>query len=134
MRFMLLVKANEQTEAGVMPTEQELAEMARFNERMVDAGVMLAGDGLHPSSKAARVDFHNRKPTVTDGPFAEAKELIAGYWIIQANSLQEAIDWATQVPFESGQIEVRQIFELSDFEPSAAVEQHARLAERMAGS
>jgi hypothetical protein len=126
MRFMLMVKADKQTEAGVMPSEQELADMAKFNEEMIQAGVMLAGDGLQPSSRGARVQFSGGKPRVIDGPFAEAKELIAGYWIIQAKSKEEAVEWARRVPFQEGEIEVRQVFELEDFAPGEAIEQHRR--------
>lgn len=127
MRFMMIVKADERSEAGVMPTDQELAEMAKYNEELIKAGVMLAGDGLQPTSKAARVKFAGGKPSVVDGPFAETKELIAGYWIIQARSLDEAIEWARRVPFEDGEVEVRQIFELEDFEPGEGLEHHRRL-------
>ena len=115
MRFMMIVRSDEQMEAGVLPTEQELAEMGRYNEELVKAGVMLAGEGLQPSSKGARVRFSGGKPTVTDGPFAETKELIAGFWIIQVNSREEAIEWARRVPFREGEIELRQVFEADDF-------------------
>lgn len=115
MRFMMIVKADDQTEAGALPTEQELAEMGQYNEELVKAGVMLAGDGLQPSSKGARVRFQGGKPTVTDGPFTESKELIAGFWIIQVNTREEAIEWARRVPFRDGEIELRQIFEADDF-------------------
>ena len=117
MRFMMLVKANADSEAGVLPTEQELAEMGRFNEELVKAGVMLAGEGLQPTSKGARVTFSGGKPTVTDGPFTEAKELVAGFWIIQAKSKEEAVEWARRVPFQEGEIEIRQVFEADDFGP-----------------
>jgi hypothetical protein len=133
MRFMLIVKADEDSEAGVMPTDEELIEMGKFNEEMANAGVMLAGDGLQPSSKAARVSFEGGKPTVTDGPFAETKELIAGYWIIQAKGLEEAVEWARRVPFDHGEVEVRQVFELEDFDASdEALEVHARLRTELA--
>ena len=132
MRFMLLVKADRNSEAGTMPSEKQLADMARFNEEMVKAGVMLAGDGLHPSSKGARVRYSGGKPIVTDGPFAETKELVAGYWMIQVKSKEEALDWARRVPFEDGEIEVRQVFELEDFEPGAAIDHHARLRDQLA--
>lgn len=115
MRFMMIVKADERMEAGVMPTEQELAEMGKYNEELAKAGVMLAGEGLHPSSRGSRIVFSNGKPTVVDGPFAEAKELIAGFWIIQARSIEEAIEWARRAPFQDGVIEIRQIFEDDDF-------------------
>ena len=131
MRFMLLVKASRDSEAGIMPSEAQLAEMARFNEEMVQAGVMLSGDGLHPSAKGARVRFAGGKPTVIDGPFAETKELVAGYWMIQVKSRQEALDWARRVPFDDGEIEVRQVFELEDFAPGAAIDHHARLREQL---
>ena len=132
MRFMMLVKANKDSEAGVLPSEEILAAMAKYNEEMVKAGVMLAGEGLQPSSKGARVKFSGGKRIVTDGPFIEAKELIAGFWLIQVRSKEEAIEWAKRVPFESGEIEIRQVFELSDFAPSEAVERHARLRDQIA--
>ena len=118
MRFMLIVKASQESEAGVMPTEQELADMGKFNEEMIRAGVMLAGDGLQPSSKGARVTFANRKPTVVDGPFAEAKELVAGYWIWQVRSMDEALEWARRIPNPTGvegEVEIRPLFEADDF-------------------
>jgi hypothetical protein len=115
MRFMMIVKASKESEAGQMPTEKELTEMGRFNEEMVKAGVMLSGEGLQASSKGARVQFSKGKPKVVDGPFAETKELVAGFWIIQAKSLDEALEWARRVPFEEGEIEVRQVFEEEDF-------------------
>jgi hypothetical protein len=113
MRFMVLVKASEESEAGVMPTEEALAEMGKYNEELANAGVMLAGEGLQPSSKGARVAFPERK--VIDGPFTEAKELLAGYWLIQAKSLDEAIEWIKRAPFEEGEVEIRQVFETEDF-------------------
>ena len=119
MRFMILVKATKDSEAGVMPSEQLLAEMGKFNEELVKAGVMLAGEGLQPSSKGARVKFSGGKPTVTDGPFAETKELIAGYWLWQVKSKEEAIEWVKRSPnpFPVGEseIEIRQVFEAEDF-------------------
>jgi hypothetical protein len=116
MRFMILVKANEDSEAGAMPSEEVLTEMNRYNEELVKAGVMLAGEGLHPSSKGARVRFSGAERTVTDGPFAETKELIAGFWLIQAKSREEAIGWVKRAPFDGGaEIEVRQVFEAADF-------------------
>jgi hypothetical protein len=117
MRFMMIVKASAESEAGAMPSEQELAEMGEFNEELVKAGIMLAGEGLHPSSKGARVQFSGSKRTVTDGPFGEAKELIAGFWLIQVRSLDEAIEWAKRVPFREGEVEIRQVFEAEDFGP-----------------
>ena len=118
MRFMILVKATEDSEAGVMPTQEQLAEMGKFNEELVKAGVLLAGEGLHPSSKGARVRFAGSKRTVVDGPFAETKELIAGFWLIQVKSLAEAIEWMKRVPFTGNpesEIEIRQVFEAEDF-------------------
>jgi hypothetical protein len=118
MRFIVMVKATDDSEAGVMPTEQEMAEMGRFNEELVKAGVMQAGEGLHPSSKGARVRFSGEKRTVIDGPFAESKELVAGFWIWQCASLQEAIDWVKRCPNPmrvDSEIEIRQIFEAADF-------------------
>src|SRR4051794_10469913 len=114
MRFMVIVKANESTEAGVLPSEQALADMGAYNEELVKAGVMLAGEGLHPSSKGARVRFTGGGTTVIDGPFAESKELIAGFWLIQTTSLDEAIEWVRRVPNtdgDVGDIEIRQVFE-----------------------
>ncbi len=116
MRFMVIVKASDESEAGVMPSEEQLAEMGRYNEELAKAGVMLAGEGLHPSSKGARVRFEGRDRTVIDGPFAEAKELIAGFWLIQAKSRDEAIEWVKRAPFDGGtEIEIRQVFEDDDF-------------------
>ncbi len=118
MRFMILLKANEETEAGVMPSEELLAEMGRYNEEMVKAGVLLAGEGLHPSSKGARVKFSGGERTVVDGPFTEAKELIAGYWLIQVKSREEAIEWVKRCPNpleDEAEIEIRQVFEAEDF-------------------
>jgi hypothetical protein len=115
MRVMVFVKGGEEYEAGQMPSTDELAEMGNFNEELVKAGVMLAGEGLHPSSKAVRVDFSGDKPTVTDGPFAEAKELVAGYWVWQVKSMDEAVEWIKRAPFREGEIELRQIFEADDF-------------------
>ena len=118
MRFMVMVKANADSEAGVLPSEQLLAEMTRYNEELVKAGVMLAGEGLQPSSKGARVKFSGNKRTVVDGPFAETKELIAGFWILQTRSKEEAVEWVKRCPNPTGdesEIEIRQIFEPSDF-------------------
>ena len=126
MRFMLIVKADHRSEAGVLPTNQELADMGKFNDEMVKAGVMLAGEGLQASSKGARVRFDGKERTVTDGPFSETKELIAGYWLIQAKSRQEAVEWARRAPFVDGEIEVRQVFELEDFAPGDGVEIHKK--------
>jgi hypothetical protein len=129
MRFMVIVKGDERTEAGVMPTEQELADMAKYNEELARAGVMLAGEGLHPTSKGARVRFDGAKRSVIDGPFTESKELVAGFWLIQVRSREEAIEWAKRVPFTEGEIEIRQVFELEDFGESEAIDHHRRVAE-----
>jgi hypothetical protein len=118
MRFMIIIKANEQSEAGTLPSEQELIEMGRFNEELVKAGILLAGEGLHPSSRGVRVRFSGSDRTVIDGPFAETKELIAGFWLIQVKSRDEAIEWIKRVPFKEGEIEIRQVFETEDFAPS----------------
>jgi hypothetical protein len=115
MRFMVLVKASEESEAGVMPSEELLAEMGRFNEEMVNAGVMLAGEGLHPSSKGVRVRFAGGERTVIDGPFAETKELIAGFWLISVKSREEAIEWIKRAPMDQTELEIRQVFEEEDF-------------------
>ena len=120
MRFMIIVKATKDSEAGVMPSEQLLTEMGKFNEELVKAGVMLAGEGLHPSSKGARVKFSGAKRTVVDGPFAETKELIAGFWLWQVKSKDEAIEWVKRCPNphnEETEIELRQVFEAEDFGP-----------------
>ena len=119
MRFMIIVKATKDSEAGVMPSEQLLTEMGKFNEELVKAGVMLAGEGLHPSSKGARVRFSGRDRTVIDGPFAETKELIAGFWLWQVKSKEEAVAWLKRAPFEDGfEVEIRQVFEVDDFGPA----------------
>jgi hypothetical protein len=115
MRFMMVVRADKRTEEGVLPTEQELAEMMQYNEELVKAGVLLAGEGLHPSSKGARVKFSGGKAIVVDGPFAETRELIAGYWLLQVKSRKEAVEWARRVPFREGEVELRQVFEADDF-------------------
>jgi hypothetical protein len=119
MRFMVLLKSDAQIEAGAMPSEAYLAEMGKFNDELVQAGVMLAGEGLHPSSKAARVRFSGSKRTVIDGPFTEAKELIAGFWIWQVRSKAEAIEWVKRIPMPEPdyetEIEIRQVFEMDDF-------------------
>ena len=118
MRFMVIVKANPEIESGRMPKKEELEAMGKFNEELVKAGVMLAGEGLHPSSKGARVRFSGAKRTVIDGPFAETKELVAGFWIWQVKSKQEAIEWVKRCPNPTGgdpEIEIRQVFEAEDF-------------------
>ena len=115
MRVMVLVKASPESEAGVMPSTEELAEMGVFNEELVKAGVMLAGEGLHDSSKGVRVYFSGDQRNVVDGPFTETKELIAGFWIWQVKSMEEAVEWAKRSPFQQGQLELRRIFESEDF-------------------
>ncbi|HVS05343.1 MAG TPA: YciI family protein [Candidatus Dormibacteraeota bacterium] len=118
MRFMILIKASTESEAGVLPDEQLLTEMGQFNEELVKAGVMLAGEGLQPSSKGARVKFAGAKRTVIDGPFAETKELIAGFWLWQVKSMDEAIEWVKRIPNPTGvegEVEIRQVFEADDF-------------------
>jgi|SRR5436309_2299682 len=118
MRFLIIVKATKDSEAGVMPSEQLLREMGKFNEELVKAGVMLAGEGLHPSSKGARVRFSGAKRTVIDGPFAETKELIAGFWLWRVKSKEEAIEWVKRCPNPmkgESEIEIRQVFEAEDF-------------------
>ena len=115
MRFMVLVKATDDSEAGVLPSQEELAEMGKYNEELANAGVMLAGEGLHASSKGARVRFSGAERKVIDGPFAETKELIAGFWLIQAKSLDEAIEWVKRAPMQETELEIRQVFEDDDF-------------------
>ncbi len=118
MRFMVIVKADKSSEAGALPDEKLLAEMGKYNEELVKAGVMLAGEGLHASSKGARLKFSGGKTTVIDGPFTESKELIAGFWLIQVKSKEEAIEWASRCPASDNEvIEVRQVQEMSDFPP-----------------
>ena len=136
MRFMVIVKANKDSEAGVMPTEKMLTEMGKFNEELVKAGVMLAGEGLQASSKGARVKFSGGNKTVIDGPFAETKELIAGFWLWQLNSLDEAIEWLKRAPFEDTEVEIRQVFEAADFGDEFTPElreQEERLRAQVAG-
>ena len=119
MRFMVIVKANEESEAGVLPSPEILAEMGKYNEELARAGVMLAGEGLHSSAKGVRIKFSGEKRTVIDGPFAETKELIAGYWLLQVKSKEEVIEWVKRAPFDGGtEIEIRQVFETDDFAPS----------------
>lgn len=134
MRFMVIVKASKDSEAGVMPSEELLAAMAKYNEELVKAGVMLDGAGLQASSKGARVRFSVDKRTVIDGPFTETKELIAGYWIFQVKSKEEAIEWVKRCPNphdEDSEIEIRQMFELEDFGESEAVDRHRDLEKRL---
>ena len=132
MRFMVLVKASKQSEAGVLPDEKELGDMAKFNEEMIKAGVMLAGDGLRPSSHGTRIQYDGKQRTVVDGPFAETKELVAGYWILQVKSREEALEWLKRAPFQDGEVELRPMFELEDFEQGEAIEHHKRLQQQIA--
>jgi hypothetical protein len=131
VRFMVIVKASKESEAGILPDEQQLAAMGKFNEEMVKAGVMLAGEGLQASSKGARIRFSGNKRTVIDGPFSETKELVAGFWLIQVKSKEEAIEWIKRVPFEDGEVEIRQVFELEDFGPGEAVDRHRQLRDEL---
>ena len=117
MRFMVIVKANQDSEAGVLPSQELLAEMGKFNEELAKAGVLLAAEGLQASSKGARVRFSGTKRTVIDGPFAETKELVAGFWLWQVRSKEEAIEWLKRAPFKEGEVEIRQVFEAEDFGP-----------------
>src|SRR5688572_15793218 len=142
MRFMMLLKADKKTEAGVLPTRKDLEVMGKYNEELVKAGVLLDGAGLQPSSKGAKVTFPGGKAQVTDGPFAETKELLAGYWIIQVKSKEEAIEWAKRVPFHmlpqndgTPEIELRQMFELTDFPdvPADVAEQEKSFSSNRAG-
>jgi hypothetical protein len=131
MRFMMIVKASKNSEAGNMPSEELLSAMGKYNEELMKAGVLLELSGLHPSSKGARIKFSGGKRTVIDGPFAETKEVIGGFWMVQVKSKQEAIEWAKRAPAphgegQEGEIEIRQVFELEDFAPSAAVESGPR--------
>jgi hypothetical protein len=133
---MMIVKANKDFEAGVMPSEELLSAMGKYNEELMKAGVLLDGAGLKPTSKGARVRFSSGKPTVIDGPFTEAKELIAGYWIIQVKSREEAIEWARRAPAPHGphqdsEIELRQFFEMDDFAPSEAVDRQRKLGKQL---
>jgi hypothetical protein len=122
MRFMVVVKADKNSEAGALPDEKILTEMGKFNEELAKAGVMLAMEGLQASSKGARVKFDGKKRTVTDGPFAETKELIAGFWLWQVKSKEEAIEWLKRAPFDQTEVEIRQVFELEDFGPELTAE------------
>ena len=137
MRFMMIVKASKDSEAGKMPSEELLAAMAKYNEELMKAGVLVDLAGLQSSAKGARVRFSGGKSTVIDGPFSETKELVAGYWVINVKSREEAINWAKRVPAphgpnEEGEIELRQFFELEDFAPSKAVDHHKELGKKLA--
>ncbi len=136
MRFIVFVKATKDSEAGVMPSEELLDAMGKFNEEMVKAGVMLDGNGLQPSSKGARVRFSGDKRTVIDGPFTETKELVAGYWLLQCKSLAEAVEWIKRCPnphMVDSEIEIRPLFELEDFGEGEAIERHRRLDAQLKG-
>ncbi|HVF60624.1 MAG TPA: YciI family protein [Thermoanaerobaculia bacterium] len=135
MRVMVLVKADKDSEAGVMPDEKLLTDMTKFNEDLAKSGVMLAGEGLHPSSKGARVRFSGGKKTVIDGPFTEAKELVAGFWLWQVKSLDEAIEWLKRAPFEDTEVEIRPVFEAAEFGEALSPElreREERIAEQAA--
>jgi hypothetical protein len=135
MRVMVLVKASEESEAGVMPSQEELTDMGKFNEELVNAGIMLAGEGLHPTSKGVRVQFPERK--VVDGPFTETKELLAGYWVLQVKSMDEAVEWMKRAPFQEGDVEIRPVFEADDFGEAFTPElreQEERLRTQAAGN
>ena len=137
MRVIVIVKASKESEAGVLPSTELLTKMGQYNERLVQAGVMLSGDGLHPSSKGKRVRFSGEKRTVIDGPFTETKELVAGFWIWKVNSMEEAVEWLKQAPFDGGtEIEIRPIFEAADFGENLTPElqeRDRRLREEIAG-
>jgi hypothetical protein len=132
MRFMMIVKANKDSEAGVLPTEEMLAAMAKYNEELVKAGILLSAEGLQASAKGSRVRFTGDTRTVIDGPFTETKELIAGFWLIQVKSKQEALEWARRIPFTDGEeVEIRQVFELEDFGSSDAIDRHAKIRDEI---
>jgi hypothetical protein len=132
MRVMVIVKANKDYEAGALPSPELLAKMGKYNEELQKAGIMLAGDGLRPSSKGKRVKFGDGKRTVTDGPFAETKELIAGFWLWKVKSMDEAVDWLKRAPFDRGEeVEIRQLHEAEDFAPSEAVDRERELGKQL---
>ena len=136
MRFMMIVKASQQSEAGVMPSEKILGAMAKYNQELQKAGMLLDGSGLQPSSKGTRIEFAGGKRTAIDGPFTETKELIAGYWLIQAKSREEAVEWAKRAPMDAdgsdAEIEIRQLFELDDFAPGEAIDRHREIERELA--
>jgi len=137
MRFLVIVKANRDSEAGKLPTKEMLTEMGNFNEELVKAGVMLAGEGLHASSKGARVKYAGNKRSVVDGPFTETKELVAGFWLWQVRSKEEALEWAKRIPFKEGEVEIRQVHEADDFGEAFTPElreQEKRVAEKAAAN
>jgi len=127
---MMIVKATKDSEAGVMPSNELISAMTRYNEQLIKAGVMVDGAGLQASSKGVRIRFNGSQRTVIDGPFAETKELVSGYWIIRVKSREEAIEWARRTPFQEGELELRQFFEMEDFAPSDAIEEAKELAKR----
>lgn len=135
MKFMMIVKASKESEAGMMPSEEMLNAMTKYNEELVKAGVLLDASGLHPTSKAKRIQFSAGKRAIVDGPFTESKELIAGYWVIQAKSWEEAMEWARRAPAPmehgEGEIEIRQFFELEDFAPSPAIDRARELGKQL---
>jgi hypothetical protein len=136
MRFMMIVKANKDSEAGIMPDEQLIAAMTKYNEELVKAGVLLEAAGLHPSSKGIRIRFASGQRTVVEGPFPETEQLIAGYWLIQVKSKAEALEWVKRVPAphgkgQAGEIELRQVFELDDFAPSEAIDRARELEKKL---
>jgi len=131
MRFMMIVKATKDSEAGVMPSNELISAMTKFNEELVNAGAMIDGAGLQASSKGARIRFNGSQRTVIDGPFAETKELISGYWIIQVKSREEAIEWAKRTPFQEGELELRQFFEMEYFAPGEAIEEAKALGRKI---
>lgn len=133
MRFIVFVKGSKESESGTMPDKKDLEEMGKFNEELVNAGMMLAGEGLHPSSKGSRIRFANGEPTVADGPFSETNNLVAGYWLLRATSKDEVIEWMKRAPFKDGEIEIRQIFEDEEFAYAPEVmEQEKKLRARIA--
>ena len=137
MRFMMIVKGNKDSEAGKMPSEELLAAMAKYNEQLVNAGILVDLSGLQPSAKGFRVHFSGGKTSIIDGPFAETRELIAGYWIINVKSRQEAVDWARKIPapfgpHEESEVEVRLFFEMEDFAPSEAIDHHKAVGKKLA--
>jgi hypothetical protein len=134
MRFMMIVKATKESEAGVMPGDELISAMTKYNEQLINAGVMVDGAGLQASSKGARIRFSGSQRTVIDGPFAETKELISGYWIIRVKSREEAIEWAKRSPFQEGELELRPFFEMEDFAPSDAIDEAKALAKKMGKS
>lgn len=131
MRFMIIVKASRESEAGTLPSTEELTEMGRFNEELAKAGVLLAGEGLHPSRNGARVRFEGGSRTVVDGPFGNTEELIAGFWLLQVRSRDEALEWVKRIPFREGEVEVRQVFEAEDFAPSDPTGELRQAEERL---